>query len=108
MCTRRVTVMAMDVSDHRDYYLLLPPSTDEEFFGLEVEETGHVALPLKSAASTENKLVQRMHAIRATLVKKCPTAPPSGDGRADPDPARMSASDTRRYSSQNHRAKGTF
>lgn len=83
-------ITVLDASDHREYYLLLSPSTDEEFFGLEVEETGHVALPLKSAASTENKLVQKMHAIRATLVKKCPRAPPNGDGRADS--ARMSES----------------
>ena len=64
----------------RDYHLLLPPGAEETFFSLEVEETGHVALPLKSAASTKNKLVQTMHAIRATLVKKCP---PPGDGKAD-------------------------
>ena len=71
-----------------DYYLLLPPRAEEDFFGLSVEETGHVALPLKSAASTENKLVQGMHAVRATLVQKCPPAPPR-TGKAGTDSERM-------------------
>ena len=53
-----------------------------------MEETGHVALPLKSAASTENKLVQGMHAVRATLVQKCPPAPPR-TGKAGADSERM-------------------
>ena len=75
-------------SDPSDYYLLLPPRAEEDFFGLSVEETGHVALPLKSAANTENKLVQGMHAVRATLVQKCPPAPPR-TGKAGIDSERM-------------------
>ena len=47
-----------------------------------------MALPLKSAASTENKLVQGMHAVRATLVQKCPPAPPR-TGKAGIDSERM-------------------
>ena len=81
--------MVMDASDHRGYYLLLPHNTEEDYFGLEVEETGHVALPLKSAASTENRLVQNMHAVRATLIKKCPK---SKNKKERADSERMSES----------------